>query len=52
MTRGAIAVLLLVMFSVTVGAQSGSRGPLEGAWKVAEIVVTGADAFNAPNAML
>src|SRR6267142_4030788 len=49
MTRGLKAVLLLVMFSVTVAAQSGSRRSLEGAWKVAEIVVTGPDAFTTPN---
>src|SRR5712691_12332793 len=37
------------MFSVTIAAQSGSRGPLEGTWNVTEIVVTGAGAFSAPS---
>ena len=49
MTRVLKAVLMVVMFSVMLAAQSSSRGPLEGAWKVAEIVVTGADASNTPN---
>jgi hypothetical protein len=49
MTRRLKAVLLVVTFSGTVAAQSGSRGPLEGAWRVTEIVVTGADASNTPN---
>src|SRR5260221_9625828 len=44
-----VAPLFLVMFSVPVAAQSGSRGRLEGAWKVSEIVVIGAGAFSAPS---
>jgi hypothetical protein len=31
------------------GAQGGARKPIEGIWKVTEIVVTGADASNVPN---
>lgn len=42
-------VLLMVMFSLMIAAQSTSKGPLEGAWKVAEIVVMGANASNTPN---
>jgi len=49
MTRFLKAALMVVMFPVMLGAQSGARGPLEGAWKVAEIVVTGAGASNTPN---
>jgi len=49
MIRFLKAVLMVVMFSVTLAAQSGARGPLEGAWKVAEIVVTGAGASNVSN---
>ena len=45
-----LKVLLLVMvFSTLLAAQSSQRGPLEGAWRVAEIVVTGAGASNTPN---
>jgi len=41
-----VATLVLLMFSVTVAAQSGARAPLEGVWKLTEIVVTGAGAFS------
>ena len=49
MIRMLKVLLLVTMLSTTLAAQSSSRGPLEGAWKVAEIVVTGADASNTPN---
>ncbi len=40
---------LLVLCTTAVSAQSSTRKPIEGAWKVTEIVVTGADASNVPN---
>lgn len=49
MTRMLKVLLMVLMLSTMLTAQSGSRGPLEGAWKVAEIVVTGADASNTQN---
>jgi hypothetical protein len=49
MTRTLKVLLLVTMLATMLAAQSSSRGPLEGAWKVAEIVVTGADASNTPN---
>ena len=44
MTRTLSALLVLSVLSGGLFAQGGSRGPLEGAWRVAEIVVTGAGA--------
>lgn len=49
MTRTLKVLLLVTMLPTMLAAQSSSRGPLEGAWRVAEIVVTGADASNTPN---
>jgi len=49
MTRTLKVLLLVTMLATMLAAQSSSRGPLEGAWKVAEIVVTGADASSTPN---
>jgi hypothetical protein len=37
---------LLVVCATVVSAQSSRKKPIEGAWKVTEIVVTGADASN------
>lgn len=49
MIRMLKVLLLVTMLSTMLAAQSSSRGPLEGAWRVAEIVVTGANASNTPN---
>jgi len=49
MARTFTVLLGITLFSAMLTAQSGPRGPLEGAWKVAEVVVTGADASNTPN---
>ena len=43
-----MAVLLAVVPAMA-GAQSPARQPLEGAWKVVEVVVTGDRAENTPN---
>ncbi|HKZ79337.1 MAG TPA: lipocalin-like domain-containing protein [Pyrinomonadaceae bacterium] len=40
---------LLVLCATVVSAQSSRKKPIEGAWKVTEIVVTGANASNVPN---
>jgi hypothetical protein len=40
---------LLVLCTTVVSAQSSKKKPIEGAWKVTEIVVTGAGASNVPN---
>src|SRR5438445_2957301 len=40
---------LLVMCSTVLSAQSSTKKPIEGAWKVTEIVVSGADASNVAN---
>jgi len=40
---------LLVLCTTVVSAQSSTKKGIEGAWKVTEIVVTGADASNVPN---
>jgi Lipocalin-like domain len=40
---------LLVLCTTVVSAQSSKKKPIEGAWKVTEIVVTGANASNVPN---
>lgn len=40
---------LLVLCATVVSAQSSTKKPIEGAWKVTEIVVTGAEASNVPN---
>lgn len=43
-----MAVLLAVMPAL-LGAQSSAKTPMEGAWKVVEVVVTGAEAENNPS---
>ena len=43
-----MAVLLTVVPAM-LGAQSPARKPMEGAWKVVEVVVTGAEAENNPS---
>lgn len=43
-----MAVLLAVVPAVA-GAQSPARTPLEGAWRVVEVVTTGANAENTPS---
>jgi len=40
---------LLVLCTTVVSAQSSTKKPIEGAWKVTEIVVTGASASKVPN---
>jgi hypothetical protein len=40
----------IVLFGALLFGQSTSKKPLEGAWKVAEIVITGDGAINVPNA--
>ncbi len=40
---------LLVLCTTAVSAQSSTKKPIEGAWKVTEIVVTGRDASNVAN---
>lgn len=40
---------LLVLCATVVSAQSSKKKPIEGAWKVTEIVVTGANASNVAN---
>src|SRR6058998_1368989 len=40
---------LLVLCTTVVSAQSSTKKPIEGAWKVTEIVVTGTDASNVAN---
>ena len=40
---------LLVLCTTAVSAQSSTKKPIEGAWKVTEIVVTGTDASNVTN---
>ena len=43
------SLMLLVLCTTVVSAQSSTKKPIEGAWKVTEIVVTGANASNVPN---
>jgi len=50
MARTLRVLIVLTLLSTTVGAQSKARKPIEGVWKVAEIVVTGADASNVAKA--
>jgi len=40
---------LMVLCATAVSAQSSTKKPIEGAWKVIEIVVTGHNASNIPN---
>jgi len=37
---------ILVLFTTAISAQNSTKKPIEGVWKVTEIVVTGADAAN------
>ena len=41
--------ILLLLFSAVLSAQSTARKPIEGVWKVVEIVVTGAGASTSSN---
>ena len=43
------SLMLLVLCATAVSAQSSKKKPIEGVWKVTEIVVTGAGASNVPN---
>jgi hypothetical protein len=43
------SLTLLVLCTTAVSAQSSTKKPIEGAWKVTEIVVTGTDASNVAN---
>src|SRR5678810_559158 len=49
MIRTLKILFLATMLSTMLAAQSSSRGVLEGAWRVAEIVVTGANASTTSN---
>ena len=49
MFRTLIGLTLLVLCTTAVSAQSSKKKPIEGAWKVTEIVVTGTDASNVAN---
>ncbi len=49
MSRILKAPILLLLFSALLSAQGTARKPIEGVWKVVEIVVTGAGASNSPN---
>ena len=49
MARTLKVLVALTVFATMFGAQSAARKPMEGVWKVAEIVVTGADASNVAN---
>jgi hypothetical protein len=40
---------LMVLCTTIVSAQSSTKKPIEGVWRVTEIVVTGEDASNVPN---
>ncbi len=49
MSRTLKALITLITFSTVLAAQTAPKKPLEGAWKVVEIVVTGAGASNNAN---
>lgn len=49
MMRAVNVGIVFALLTCGLNAQSGARKPIEGAWKVTEIVVTGADASNVPN---
>jgi Lipocalin-like domain len=49
MFRRLKGLTLLVLCTTAVSAQSSAKNPIEGAWKVTEIVVTGTDASNVAN---
>lgn len=49
MARILKALLVLTVFSTMLVAQAAAKKPIEGVWKVAEIVVTGAEASNMAN---
>jgi len=44
-----MVLLSATVLSATAVGQTGRRGPLEGVWKVAEVVVTGANPSNTSN---
>jgi hypothetical protein len=50
MSRILKTLLLAVVTASLASAQSGTKKPIEGVWKITEIVVTGADASNNANA--
>jgi hypothetical protein len=49
MARMPASVMVLMLLSTVAAAQTAPRKPIEGAWKVAEVVVTGTDASNNPS---
>ncbi len=49
MMRVLSSVLTIGILATVLSAQGTARKPIEGVWKVTEIVVTGADASNVPN---
>ena len=49
MSRTLKAPILLLLFAVMLSAQSTAKKPIEGVWKVVEIVVTGAGASTSSN---
>ncbi len=46
MSRGLKALIMCTAVPTVLVAQTGTRKPVEGVWRVVEIVVTGADASN------
>lgn len=50
MKRAMQVIVSLGILTAGLSGQGGARKPIEGIWKVATIVVTGADASNVPNA--
>jgi hypothetical protein len=50
MFRIMTGLTLLVLCTTVISAQGSKKKRIEGAWKVTEIVVTGADTANVPNA--
>jgi len=49
MNRALTTILTIGVLGTILNAQGSARKPIEGVWKVTEIVVTGADASNVPN---
>ena len=49
MSKTFTCLMILVLFAGLLSGQSTAKKPLEGAWKVVEIVVTGDGAANIPN---
>lgn len=49
MVRTLASVMVLMLLSMGAAAQSAAKKPVEGAWKVVEVVVTGANASSNPS---